>query len=111
MAVVPASSAVIAAVVTAAVLPGVLRLAMVLPAACAAAAVVAAFAAAVLVAAAILPVENWVYKFGHRKIWNKKEYRRTLSETLKIRIGISMEHYWSYCVFLATENSLMDDLG
>jgi hypothetical protein len=56
MAVVPASPAVIAAVVPAAVLPGVLRLAMVLPAACSAASVVAPFAAAVLVAAAILPV-------------------------------------------------------
>ncbi len=45
MAVVPASPSVIASVVPAAVLPGVLRLAMVLPAACAAAAVVAPFAA------------------------------------------------------------------
>ena len=56
MAVVPAPSAVVAAVVAAAVLPGVLRMAVVLPAAGAAAAVVASFTAAVLVAAAVLSV-------------------------------------------------------
>jgi hypothetical protein len=61
MAVVPASPVVIAAVVPAAVLPGVLRLAMVLPAACATANVVAPFAAAVLVAAVIMPVVPFLH--------------------------------------------------